>query len=192
VVGGRLRPLSAARALIARLILVLASTELRRLRKTVGVTLAFVLFPRWSLVLAAGLPLWAYGYTAFLPLPAARAHVHGRKTVQLREGRSAADDGIVRHLPDSSGAFTLRQIANDYGPADWVSRRPPADANIVARGREAIGLRACGLCHYPNGKGKPENSPVAGEPVSYLMQQMADFRNGARRTAIPIRRTGSK
>ena len=40
-------------------------------------------------------------------------------------------------------------------------------------------VRACSLCHYPNGKGRPENAGVSGLPVSYFMQTMADFRNGA-------------
>jgi cytochrome c553 len=41
------------------------------------------------------------------------------------------------------------------------------------------------LCHYPNGKGRPENAPVAGLPVSYFIQQMNDFKNGSRKSAEP-------
>jgi cytochrome c553 len=44
---------------------------------------------------------------------------------------------------------------------------------------------ACGLCHYPNGKGRQENAGVAGLPVSYFIQTMYDFRNGLRKSAEP-------
>jgi cytochrome c553 len=41
------------------------------------------------------------------------------------------------------------------------------------------------LCHYPNGKGRPENASVNGYPVSYFIQQMNDFKNGNRNSADP-------
>ena len=46
-------------------------------------------------------------------------------------------------------------------------------------------LRACGLCHYPNGKGRPENSGIAGLPPAYFLQQLADFRDDKRKSADP-------
>ena len=36
--------------------------------------------------------------------------------------------------------------------------------DIVAHGKRPD-VRACGLCHYPNGKGRQENAGVAGLPV---------------------------
>jgi cytochrome c553 len=56
--------------------------------------------------------------------------------------------------------------------------------DIVAHGKRPD-ARACGLCHYPNGKGRQENAGVAGLPVSYFVQQMNDFRNGSRKSADP-------
>ena len=44
-------------------------------------------------------------------------------------------------------------------------------------------MRACALCHYPNGKGRPENAGVSGLPVAYFIQPMADFRTEARKSA---------
>ena len=55
---------------------------------------------------------------------------------------------------------------------------------IVSHGRRPD-IRACALCHYPNGKGRAENAPVAGYPVEYFIQQIDDFRTGARRSADP-------
>jgi cytochrome c553 len=43
--------------------------------------------------------------------------------------------------------------------------------------------RACGLCHYPNGKGRPDNAAVAGLPHEYIVQQLDDFRSERRRSA---------
>ena len=52
-------------------------------------------------------------------------------------------------------------------------------------GREAAGVWACSLCHYPNGKGRPENASVVGLPKDYFIQQMYDFKNGLRVSAEP-------
>lgn len=96
----------------------------------------------------------------------------------------ARDDGKVRRLPDSGGAFTLTQIRDAFGPADWYPGDHPAMPDVVARGRRPD-VQACSLCHYPNGKGRPENAGISGQPVAYFVQTMADFRNGARRSAEP-------
>jgi cytochrome c553 len=55
---------------------------------------------------------------------------------------------------------------------------------LVARGRRPD-VRACGLCHYPNGKGRQENAGISGLPVSYFIQQMNDFASGRRKSAEP-------
>ena len=55
---------------------------------------------------------------------------------------------------------------------------------IVAKGRRPD-VRACALCHYPNGKGRAENAPVSGFSAEYFIQQMNDFKNGKRKSAEP-------
>ena len=54
----------------------------------------------------------------------------------------------------------------------------------VAHGRPKQ-LRACGFCHLVNGQGRPENASLAGLPAAYIVQQMADFKNGDRKSAEP-------
>ena len=54
---------------------------------------------------------------------------------------------------------------------------------IVAKGRTDV--RACALCHYPNGQGRPENGPVSGLPAAYIVQQLMDFKNGTRVSSEP-------
>ena len=53
---------------------------------------------------------------------------------------------------------------------------------IVAFGRKPS-IDACSFCHFPNGKGKPENAGVSGLPVSYFVEQMHEFRDGQRKSA---------
>lgn len=56
--------------------------------------------------------------------------------------------------------------------------------DIVAKGRKPA-VYACGFCHTPGGQGRPENASLAGLPVAYIIQQVADFKTGARRSASP-------
>jgi len=121
-----------------------------------------------------GPPPWAYGFAA-PPGPAASA---------APAAPAVPDDGTLRHLPGSTLAFTRTQIRNAFGPADWYPGDHPPMPDIVAHGR-APDVRACALCHYPNGKGRPENSGVSGLPYAYFMQTMADFKNGNRKSADP-------
>jgi cytochrome c553 len=58
--------------------------------------------------------------------------------------------------------------------------------DVVAHGRKP-GVYACGYCHLPDGGGRPENASLAGLPATYIAQQVADIRNGTRRTAVPTR-----
>lgn len=53
---------------------------------------------------------------------------------------------------------------------------------IVAHGRKAD-VYACGYCHLPNGQGRPENSSLAGLASDYILQQLADFKSGARKSS---------
>ena len=130
-----------------------------------------------GMVMAAdALPFWAYGVP---PAPAGAPAGRGGAAAA-----PAPDDGSMKHLPGSSLAFTVTQIRDGFGPADWFPGDHPAMPDIVAHGKKPD-VRACSLCHYPNGKGRSENAPVAGFPVSYFIQQMNDFKSGARKSAEP-------
>jgi cytochrome c553 len=95
------------------------------------------------------------------------------------------DDGTRHSLPGSGREFTLDEIRNRQGPADWFPGDHPAMPPIVAKGRAEAGIWACSMCHYPNGKGRPENASVVGLPTEYFVQQMYDFKNGLRASAEP-------
>jgi cytochrome c553 len=96
----------------------------------------------------------------------------------------APPDTSVKHLEGSNGAFTRAQIADRYGPADWYPGDHPSMPDVVAHGKKPD-VWACGLCHYPNGKGRQENAGVAVLPVAYFIQTMNDFKNGLRKSAEP-------
>jgi len=123
---------------------------------------------------ADGPPAWAYGF----PEPGAPAAPAGGG------GRGGAPDTSPKHLAGSNLEFTLAQIRDGFGPADWFPGDHPKMPDIVAHGRRPD-VRACSLCHYPNGKGRAENAPIAGYPVAYFIQQMNDFKNGDRKSAEP-------
>jgi cytochrome c553 len=136
-------------------------------------------------VLAAGLlqaasdvpPPWAYGF-------ASAAVAATPPAAPAPAAPPAQDDGAARHLTGSSASFPLAQIRDAFGPADWFPGDHPPMPEIVAHGRRPD-ARACSLCHYPNGKGRPENAGVAGLPYDYFVQTMADFKTGARKSADP-------
>lgn len=94
------------------------------------------------------------------------------------------DDSKVWHLPDSDAAFTLKQVRNNADPVDWYPGDHAKMPDVVAHGRKPD-VQACAFCHFPNGKGRPENTSVAGLPYSYIVQQLVDFKMGARRSADP-------
>jgi cytochrome c553 len=120
-------------------------------------------------------PPWAYGFTT--PADAASS-----KPAALQPFSPAQDDGTIRHLPGSTFSFTRTQIQNIFGPADWYPGDHPQMPEVVAHGRQPD-VRACSMCHYPNGKGRPENAGIAGLPYTYFVHTMNDFKNGVRKSS---------
>ena len=125
-------------------------------------------------------PPWAYGF-ATPPGPSATpANPPGQRG---QGGARPPADTTRRTLPGSTGSFTLAQIRDGFGPADWFPGDHPQMPPIVAQGRRDAEITACALCHYPNGKGRPENAAVSGLPFTYLVQTLMDFKNDARKSA---------
>jgi cytochrome c553 len=100
--------------------------------------------------------------------------------------KAAPDDGVPRHVPDSAAAFTITQERDLFFAPDWHPGDHPPMPDVVAHGRQPD-VRACGACHRVEGTGGPENASLAGLPAAYIVQQMADYKSGARKFAGPQR-----
>jgi cytochrome c553 len=147
---------------------------------------------------------WAYGFpaagtqaqivAALFPAPrgqrggggggAAPGGQRGGAPAPAAPAEPAEDLDAIRHVPGSNLAFNLRQVGSNTAPADWFPEDHPKMPEIVAHGKKATGnaaqVNACGFCHYPNGKGRPNNAGPAGLPANYILQQLDDFASGAR------------
>jgi cytochrome c553 len=141
--------------------------------------LAFVAATTAQAAEQQGPPNWAYGFATPLPNP---------PPPRAQPNPPVPQDNVVKHtLPGSKFEFTRAQIANRFAPADWYPEDHPTMPDIVAHGRESAQpqIFACGLCHMPNGKGRPENANITGLSYEYFVQQLMDFRSGARVTSDP-------
>ena len=103
------------------------------------------------------------------------------------EATAPKDDGTVFTLPGSKGHFTRGQIsgANHTPPADWYPGDHPTMPKLVAQGDASRGITACAGCHYPNGKGRPQNAGIAGLNADYLARQLREMKSGLRKSAEP-------
>src|SRR5215468_8599291 len=93
-------------------------------------------------------PAWAYGVAPAGATPAPGGQRAGGG------GGAPQDDGSPKHVPGSTQAFTLTQIRDGFNIADWFPDDHPKPPDIVLTGRRPD-ARACGLCHYPTGRGRP-------------------------------------
>ena len=97
--------------------------------------------------------------------------------------KQPVDDGKVRHVPNSAEGWTLTQLRDLFFAPDWHPEEHPPMPEVVAHGRKPD-VYACGFCHRADGPGGPENANLAGLPEAYIVQQMADFKSGARTSAV--------
>ena len=130
-------------------------------------------------------PSWAYGLPPVsTPPPPATTAAAGQSP-----GPARAPDTSLKHIPDSAQAFSLPQLRDFFNVADWFPSNHPPMPEVFVHGR-APDVLGCGMCHMPNGKGRPENAPIAGLPFSYVVQQLLDFKND-RRTSADARKTNT-
>jgi cytochrome c553 len=141
--------------------------------------------PETAILAPSKVPAWAF------PLPPNRAGGGGRRDgARGGEGAGraggrgrAAQDMTPLTVPDSTVTY-LPGETNQFNIADWHPDRHPPLPSVVQYGRRP-GVGACGYCHLANGFGKPENAPLAGQPVEYIVQQMRDYRDGRRLGSEP-------
>jgi cytochrome c553 len=121
------------------------------------------------------LPAWVF------PVNTPQARPVPSSTSAAARAREATS--LIR-LPHSAATFTRAQLTNRFAAPDWYPSAHAPMPEVVARGRTPD-LFACGYCHTPAGQGRPENAPLAGLPREYIVQQVMDFKSGARRALLP-------
>ncbi len=152
----------------------------------------FLMGAAWT-ACAADPPAWAYGFATPASATPAGAPGGGGRGFSGGGGRGGsgrgpggpgrgAPDTTMLHLDGSTAEFTRTQVNDGYGPADWFPNEHPQMPEVVAKGRRPD-IRACALCHYPNGQGRAENAGVNGFPAEYFIQQLKDFAAGNRKSA---------
>jgi cytochrome c553 len=93
-------------------------------------------------------------------------------------GALPADSPEPKTIPGSTRKYTPREIDDLMSPPDWLPDEHPPAPSLVQKGRP--GVLACGSCHLMSGLGHPESADVSGYTAGYLVQQMNDFKSGAR------------
>jgi cytochrome c553 len=111
-------------------------------------------------------PSWAYAWDPEFKVPPA--------------------DDVPQRLPNSTAAFSVKQSRDLFFSPDWHPDDHPPMPDVVARGTKPD-VRACGSCHRSAGTGGPENAILAGLPATYIAQQIADMKSGARKFSAPER-----
>ena len=95
-------------------------------------------------------------------------------------------DPDPKSLPGSTRKYTHEQVDDLLNPPDWYPDQHPAPPQVVVKGEGA--RMACGACHLMSGLGHPESANIAGLSADYIVQQITDFRSGAR--VDPMRMSG--
>ena len=117
-------------------------------------------FAQAALSVPAGLPDWAFNIPDKVQPAAVKV------------------EGVIR-APGSAKEYEAAKIAGNANPPDWFPGEHPAAPKVVAGGQ---GVRfACGSCHLMSGQGHSESADIAGMPAAYIIQQMADYKSGARK-----------
>lgn len=97
---------------------------------------------------------------------------------------SKPDDGKLFHIPGSKKSYTDTQINGSTSTVDWFPELHPAPPAPVIEGKQGA-YKACGQCHLIDGRGKPDTADLQGLPVAYFLQQLADMKEGKRRSLVP-------
>ena len=96
----------------------------------------------------------------------------------VQGGSLPAETPEPKTIPGSARKYPPKEIDDLNNPPDWFPDQHPPAPMIVQKGRE--GVFACGSCHLMSGLGHPESADLTGYTAAYFVQQMMDFRSGAR------------
>ena len=89
------------------------------------------------------------------------------------------DQNEPRRVPGSALTYPRKEVDDLFNPPIWFPERSVGMPRVVQYGAPP-GVRACAACHLASGQGHPESGHIAGLPVGYFKQQIADYRAGTR------------
>ena len=136
------------------------------------------------IVLATMLACWTVAMAAQERMPVPPPWAYTVNPPPTPGTKPAPVDPAPRQVPGSTVSLTVAQTRDAFNPPDWHPYGHPDMPEAVSHGRRPE-MRACGFCHLVNGQGRPENASLSGLPAAYIIQQMADFKNGDRKSAEP-------
>jgi cytochrome c553 len=91
------------------------------------------------------------------------------------------DETPLKQVPGSTQTYDHPEI-DPYNPPDWFPDEHSAEPPVVRKGGvSGSPVQACSYCHLANGLGHPQSANLAGLPVQYFLDQIADFKSGARK-----------
>ena len=132
-------------------------------------------------------PLWAYGWST-QPQPGDTPRAQIPPSRDLRPEDDPEEVTKVHGVEGSSATYSRMDTRDGHNVVDWFPGDHPPMPDIIRHGPASLMAergRGCGSCHLPNGKGRPENAPPAGQPVAYTIQQLQDMANGLRYSSDP-------
>jgi cytochrome c553 len=140
---------------------------------------------------AGEMPLWAYAISSPPPPDVTVSPIVFRPTTAAPSPDNDPELNLPRHVEGSEAEFTRLEIRNGLNVIDWFPNEHPPMTDIMRQGPASLNGESgfgCAFCHLPNGKGRPENAPPAGQPVGYTVQQLHDMANDLRISANPGKR----
>ena len=106
---------------------------------------------------------------------------------QLREFKAGKrKNDLMKPVLATLGSRQFSEVAAHFA-RQATERRPSPDASSADRGRvlyeqgnTSTGVPACVGCHQTNGLGAPLYPRLAGQRPAYVLQQLTNFKQGAR------------
>ena len=135
-------------------------------------------------------PIWAYGFSTQAQ-PGDTYEPQPNPIGGLLPGDDVEEIQMPHHVEGSSATYSRMLVRDGHSVIDWFPGDHPEMSDIMKHGPAATMAergRGCASCHLPNGKGRPENAPPAGQPAAYTVQQLYDMRDGLRYTSDPRKR----
>lgn len=98
--------------------------------------------------------------------------------VFFREGLRNAPvmEPIAKKMTDAE----ITALARHFSAQPAMSVAGPADAGLMARGRQLAEAMHCGQCHLPKYEGRAQMPRLAGQREDYMVETMIGYRDGKR------------